>query len=711
MKHREFNSEDYEFLRNDVCPECGEDGHLGVWLHKPTGQETKYCYTEGCDYKVTTASLYRSSQPGNEPSDKLILYLLGDAVHAPIVKKFRVTQEGRLVYFGFAHPNGKLDGYMVRNYNVPKSDKQHFFWKKKSSLLYGMDTCHKDGSLIIVSGYMDAIAAHIMTGGMNCVSLTNGDKSVRKCLQDNWSWLHQFSKIYTVFDNDVPGQDAAMVAKEMLGFRVRNVVLPDLVIQVEDKTVALKDSRDFLKYGFRDAFKAALEAADMASAEYKYGEELDKQFSDYIRVPIADRGWSTGIPELDVLIKFRPHECTVMFGAPGRGKSTLARFFTRVVSDQVRVYLISMEDPPWIAMENLVHLFYDSSILYDEFGKLLPSDKELQQLSKEVRQRLTIARVEDSDPNVFEQYLEAAIVTDNCRFIVLDHITWLLNLHHDPREAAVKFMNVISNTVKRYPVHILVISHTRPTDMAVAVAKLGKGKNIPADWEEHLPPTMRDAQWSSVFEQIAWNVIGIKKPDGDYPTMLHVLKNRVGGINHLGKVPLFYNPKTRKFVGVLEHFNGQIQRQEGVEYGQDGVYRRHPNQGIERPGAGDSGTVQPFDNEEHRTFCPIYPESGKEDECHRTESDLPEAWEEGRDASVVGADAVLSPQIQASDVPTGFLLPSNKLSDRIQRQHDGRLSHESYNLQNAASSALQRLQAIVSESRFDNTKRTEEHSD
>ena len=689
---KEYDKADYEFLRHEPCPKCGSTNNVGVWRHKSTGGETKYCNSDGCDYKITTASLYKSSQPGTALPDS---WLQAKGLTAEVCKQYRITRDGKVIYFGVASPDGKLRGIAGRNYGVPKHNDKHFFWKQSSNLLYGMDSCTGQDRLIITSGFWDAPSAKLLTG-WNAVSLPNGDKSAKNSITDNYQWLKRFKRIYICFDNDESGQAAAVTSMEILGYRARNIILPDFTVLTGDEAVSVKDANDYIRHGLHKEFQQACMSADARLTPYVFGSEADEQYAEY-KLRGDSQGWSTGIPELDALLTLRQNEFTILFGAPGRGKSTFARFL--VAMSQVRPFYISLEDPVWICLDNLSKVLLHEHTPYDAFGTCTLTKDELLKRSRAIRERVSLAHLDSCTPEVLADAIECAYVQYGCQFIVLDHITWLLNMEDDQRATAVKYMNVIADLCKRLPIHIFVVSHNKPLDYSV---QKQHSKKFMSDWEEYVDPTARDAQWSSVFEQVAWNILGWKNPsDANTPAKLHVLKNRTGGMKKLGVVLLYFDDEYNTYMGVKEYARKTQERQRQISD------RRDSSHLSLNAGENHTGDLQSVDSSERVEVSRIPSQNGDiNNECSGT-SGIGADETKDDSANTDNARATdISSEVQPVSMESGLLLSREREHNRVQRGDGYLISPCCRDLQGATSRLVEKISDSLSETGLTNPTTT-----
>lgn len=617
---------------------------------------------------------------------------------AEVARKYRITREGKVIYFGVADETGKLQGIAGRNYGVPKHDEKHFFWKKKSPLLYGLDTLGKSTECILTVGFWDAPSAYILTG-MPALSIPNGDTSAKKTVIDSFHLLKRLRRIYVCFDNDSSGQSAAKEVMEVLGYRGRLVNLPDFGISLEHETVYTKDASDFLVYGLKDEFKRAIERASTSVQPYIHTDTVDELYAEY-KLRGFDSGWSTGIPELDSFVKIRRNEFTLFFGAPGRGKSTFTRYLvSAIVRDGVKPYYISLEDPVWLAIDNLAQVVLHEHTPYNAEGKCTLSRKELLERAKRVREKVMIANLESCTPEMLEDAIECAYVQYGCQFIAIDHITWLLNLSDDQRAEAVKYMNVIAALCKKFPIHVFVVSHNKPADVGFVQGR--NAKNFRPDWEEYLDPTPRDAQWSSVFEQVSWNIWAWKNPsDLETPAKLHILKNRTGGMKKLGVVMCYFDETYNSYMGVKQYAKSVSGKQRNLD-------DRRNDANVSLDTRKDDFGALLSDNRQESTHLSALHALQRESSSDRTRERITEEGQkDNRDSDDRGVTDIPE-KIQTPNMEPR-LSDEKRDSDRVQGRDGGCVSKDSGDFQNSASFVVSQIKATLHEARFETTQ-TDKH--
>lgn len=664
-----------KWLRNETCPTCGKD-NLAVW-ELGSGQLQKYCFTKlpdgsSCTYKGENSSSF--TPLGGEVDEK---FLTATSFKSEILKIYGISQDGLKFYFNRKEPSGKAHSTLCRDYEYQKKEDGHWRWigSGASTLFYGMDTCKSLDTLILTEGFFDAAAAHQLTG-YSAVSIPNGVDSAEKSIKHNWTWLKQYKEILIIFDNDEVGQATAARAANLIGYRAKVVVLPSYDVQLEGRVVTTKDSFDFLKFHLESYYLRAIEAARNSNQPFLVTEDIDAEYEEYL-LRGSFGGWSTGIKEVDNLFTFRPHESTVLFGSPGRGKSSLLRYFCYEVQQQgVKVYYLSLE-------ESLVKAI-------SAFAKVYELSGEPKEVAKAVRERILLGDISSFiSPEVLHDCLEYAIIGYGAQFLAIDHITWLLDLCADPVKTARDYMHVIADICKKYPVHVLAISHNKPKDEAIAM----KGKatrELSPDWEEYIAPTIRDAQWSSTIGQTFWNVIGWKKPTAsNEPGRLYLVKSRTEGIDKLGRVMLYFNQENNHFMSAGKYASKK-------HSARNTVLERSTSQVQRETREGDSGDVPSPRSEVSVHVRPLPSPTSEPKEGNSSRESRSQNRSELEDDSDNDRAASISQDEVHSD-DTGLLLSGNQMHNRDQGRNDARISCKGRGFQTTPSHLVQALSASFPE--------------
>ncbi len=145
-------------------------------------------------------------------------------------------KNGKKVHVANFYSSGKLVGQKLRF-----KDKT-FASLGKCPLLYGMWLWKDSGrKLVVTEGELDALSVSSVQGDKwPVVSLTNGAQSAKKAFKENIEYLCGFDEVVICFDNDEPGQEAALEAAQ---------VLPPGKASIVQFPGDFKDANEMLKAG------------------------------------------------------------------------------------------------------------------------------------------------------------------------------------------------------------------------------------------------------------------------------------------------------------------------------------------------------------------------------------------------------------------------------------------------------------------------------
>lgn len=276
-------------------------------------------------------------------------------------------------------------------------------------------------SICIVEGEFDALAAYeMLRQKVAVVSIKSGAGSAARDLsrRDIWEYVNSFQKIYFCFDNDGPGKDATKAVQGIFDFR-KTYHVP---------LTKYKDPNDYLAAGDADGFEATYHAAKRFAPD-----NIISSFSDIsaaLEVSSEDKLGEYPFPILnDKLYGLHAGEVIVIKAPEGVGKT---EFFRSIES-----YILKSTDHPI----GVIHLEEDNgttvkAIAGYELGvpAVLPDcglSKEdiLSAYKRAVRDDEGRVHIHSSfsveDEEAFYGSIRFLVSAAGCRFIFLDHISWL----------------------------------------------------------------------------------------------------------------------------------------------------------------------------------------------------------------------------------------------------------------------------------------------
>ena len=216
---------------------------------------TKKGYTED---EMKDSGLFNVSQKGDK-----IFELFRGRLMFPIKDAF-----GNTIAFGGRNLGKELPKYI----NSPDSAVY-----KKQDNLYAYNIAKKERSktLIVVEGYMDAIAMH-KAGFSNTVAALGTaftDSQLRLCARTG-----NCEEVVFFFDSDAAGQNAALRAIQMMIKYLRRMSGMSLIIKIA-KVPGGKDPDEFIRQNGSEAFARVVESAQTVAeylAQRAYNDNVDE---------------------------------------------------------------------------------------------------------------------------------------------------------------------------------------------------------------------------------------------------------------------------------------------------------------------------------------------------------------------------------------------------------------------------------------------------
>lgn len=228
----------------EPCPQCVRNGkdsagdNLRIY---DDGSKTCHCgYWEGADGKPREAPTRDSSlaTPGE------FQYLPDRKITAETCKKYGYTVRENGVRISPYYKDGKLV------YQSLRAPGKHFSTRgiRDGVELFGQHLWNPEKFsersrkiLVITEGEEDCLAANQMLSAQYqqpVVSVSNGVGNSLRHVKDNYEWLSRWESIVLCFDNDEPGQKAAVAIAELFPGKAKIMSLP-----VKDACDMLKENR------------------------------------------------------------------------------------------------------------------------------------------------------------------------------------------------------------------------------------------------------------------------------------------------------------------------------------------------------------------------------------------------------------------------------------------------------------------------------------
>lgn len=188
-----------------------------------------------------------------------------EAEAGPVLKALENITKAHKVVIAYRDPAGRIQGFIVRATAKDIKPKYLYTLGLRRDAPFGLDRARRYSGLIVVEGYLDALAIREKTGLENIIAL--GDTSLSETKLDHA--LKYGAKAFTLaLDNDKAGADGTERALELLrkrGLRAYVLTLPD----------GIKDPDEFIKATGLEAF-IELTSKAQSGARWKAGQILSR---------------------------------------------------------------------------------------------------------------------------------------------------------------------------------------------------------------------------------------------------------------------------------------------------------------------------------------------------------------------------------------------------------------------------------------------------
>jgi len=491
-------SEDSEFIRHEPCPNCGSSDANSLYSDGHT-----YCYS--CQHYVPGTEDVPTKSVGTFHYHGDFAEIRSRRITELTCRKFNVRVDaGPVIRFPYTDQSGRVVGAKERD------KEKNFRWigKNVEKRLFGQHLFGGGKRLVIVEGEMDALSVWEAQPKWPVVSIYSGAAGAYKDLQNQLSFCLSFEEIVILFDNDSPGQEAAVKCAQLF---------PPDKVKIASMG-AYKDASEALQARDGEAIRQAIWNA----APYSPKTIIDgRSLLNLLRQPMVGRDADWPFDGLNsVTGGLRLGElCTVTAGS-GVGKSLLCGETAQHLVDQgFNVGYIALEESIQrtglrlmsVVANKPLHLDnqIDEKLFEDAFNKSVGSGR--------VFLRDGFGSV---DPEVILNDIRFMVKARDVKWIILDHLSILLsgNATDNERQMIDVTMTKLRSFVEETRIGLILVSHLR---------RLHNDKGH----EDGGQISLSHLRGSQGIQQLSDIVVCLERnmAAGDDTSLLRVLKNRFNG--------------------------------------------------------------------------------------------------------------------------------------------------------------------------------------
>ena len=361
--------------------------------------------------------------------------------------------------------------------------------------LFNQSKCGRYKNLVITEGEIDCLSINEMLtkakAKFDVVSIVNGAQSARRNIASNLGFINKYDRVMLAFDNDEIGIAAANDAAHVIKPGKAHIV-----------TSVYKDANDALcKEGSATYLSDIWGSKVYKPDNFVSGEKIWEAFkerSTVKSVPYPDclKGLN------DKLFGMRLGEITLFTSGTGSGKSTVVKetILNLLDNTEDKVGLISLEESIGDTATKLIGMSINKNIRMPEDVTEEEARKGYEKVFGDERLILLDHQGSVADTSLLDriEYLAAL----GCNYLILDHITIAVSEGVDGEtgnSAVDKVMSSLLKIVKRYNIHLTLISHLRKSS--------GEGKSF----EEGVMPNLDAIKGSGSIKQISFDIIGFAR--------------------------------------------------------------------------------------------------------------------------------------------------------------------------------------------------------
>lgn len=454
-----------KYIENIGCPKCGSSDALGVY-ERENGEHYGHCFS--CESYIPNPYNKSDEEVEEDKEDfgKVSQYDLSEASINPLITRgiskevcqkygVRSILNDSFVDVVHLYPYTLLDGSKATCQRVVEGKKFTWLSKPVKPLLFGQEICGEGGKMIMITeGVCDCLAAVEMLNKCDkqyrVVSIPNGAQASVKDIQNNYEWLSTFENIFLAFDQDKPGQDAAV--------KVSNLFPPNVV---KNMRFSEKDPNAML---LANKHKEFLQSVFSAKESRPTGiVSVDDIFEEAIKPPKIGKSfpWKT---LTDVTYGYRTGELWGIGAGSGSGKT---EFFKEMINNTIYAHgevagVIFLEEEAAKTLKVLAGKRVNKRfhIPQDRGGDW--TVEELVDGINDLRDKVYLfSHMGSKNWEDIKEKIRYMVVVLGIKDIYLDHLTALVAQEDNEYKALNKLMEEMSSLTHELDCTIFYISHLR----------------------------------------------------------------------------------------------------------------------------------------------------------------------------------------------------------------------------------------------------------
>ena len=516
-------------------------GHIVKYKNscKCGSSDARNIYEDGTSYCFSCSSWFPKEKEGEEMVD----FDIPDV--KPKVQKISVNEISGYPIRGFkdrnirkeiaeffdVHVSYDTNGDIEAHY-YPYVDNNHVSYKVRTlpktfstvgtfKGLFGKDKFSAGGKrLVITEGEIDAMSVAQAYHDYNKIIypvISMGSAQNVKQLLENRDWIRSFGEVVLCFDEDESGNEAKQKAIDIVG--IDKVRITSLT--AKDANAVYNATED----GGKTLLKAIWDAVTYRPAGIMTKEQLKQKMNELQDLPFVT--YPDCLAGIQTKLKgMRLHQIALYISGTGSGKSTLIRevILHLLKETEDKIGIISLEETPGETARSMASMALSRNLANEEISKE-DLDEGFDVVFDSDRVVVLDHQGSINDKSIVDQMEYMALM--GCKYLFIDHITILVSEGASElkgNEAIDKIMNDLLRIVKKFPLHIGLVSHLRKTQAG--------GKSF----EEGQLPSLDDIKGSGSIKQISMDIIGFarnmraEEEETRNHIMMEVLKCRTTGL-------------------------------------------------------------------------------------------------------------------------------------------------------------------------------------